>query len=514
MYKYTDLQSIQMASFTTIYACYRACRRRKRRTVNALLFEVDLEQHIVQLSHDLLAGTYTPRPALAFMLYKPKQREIFAADFRDRIVHHVLVAELEPVWEKRFIYDSYACRKAKGNLAAAKRLQVFTRQATANNIKPAYYLQLDIASYFTAINRDILYARLCTTTKHPLLQELMHKIIYQNITQDCRIKGSRRADFMALPARKTLFKAPPHKGLPIGNLTSQFFGNVYLDALDQFIKHELKARWYVRYCDDFVLLSHSKQQLAGWLQSIAMFLNTELELTLRSDHKLALISSGIDFLGYIIRPTHLIVRRRVAHSLDTLLFTHQQSLVQAGYRHDTAGNWALPYDTQLVAKLVASLNAYHGHLLHAASHRLQSRLWQRYRWLVHYVVQSDSGVFSPRYPAWNPAQTLGRQIDMARYRFPDCVVLVQIGNWWLVLAPVDSSHGVRQRRMIHAAQVDNFARSRQLRGQSVACIAQTDQRITSIYDRQLSVLYLLDAKLAALAVLPASIVPGTQLRLL
>lgn len=516
MNKYNDPKSNQLASYSNIYACYRACRRRKRRTVNALLFEVNLEQYIIQLSDDLLSGAYTPSPALAFMLYKPKQREIFAADFRDRVVHHVLIAELEPVWEKRFIYDSYACRVGKGNLAAVKRLQTFTRQATCNNSKPAYYLQLDITSYFTSIHRDILYARLCKATAHPLLQELMYKIIYQNITKDCRIKGVRRADFMALPARKTLFKAPPHKGLPIGNLTSQFFGNVYLDALDQYIKHTLKVRWYVRYCDDFVLLSSSKQQLQSWLQHITTFLKTELDLTLRPDYRLTPINNGIDFLGYIIRPTHLTVRRRVAHALDTLLFTTEKSLVASGYKLRADGSYELPYDNNLVMKLVASLNAYHGHLLHAASYKAWLRLFQRYQWLQHYVVRNDSGIFAARYPAWKPTHSFARQIDMARHRFPTHIILLQKGNWWLVLQPsslLTSRPGSLHRlHMVHAAQVGNHAKQLQSAGHDVACLAQTGRRVTSIHDRQLSFLYIAtDLESAAPAELAK---PAEQLKLL
>ena len=481
-----------ITSHSNIYACYRTCRRRKRRTANALLFEQNLEQNIMQLAYELRSGTYNPRPALAFMLHKPKQREIFAADFYDRVVHHILVKELEPIWERRFIHDSYACRVGKGNLAAVKRLQKFTRQVTCNGNRQAYFLQLDIMSYFTSINRKILYARLCKVTKHPLLQELMRKIIYQDITADCRIKGSRRADFMALPARKTLFKAPPHKGLPIGNLTSQFFGNVYLDALDQYIKHTLKVRCYVRYCDDFVLLADSKEQLEVWRQQISIFLIEQLDIVARPDYKLATVSSGIDFLGYIVRPSYLLSRRRVVANLDRLLYTTEKSLRSRGYvSHASTGECFLPYDSILTARLVASLNAYHGHLAHAKSHKLWQRLQHRYSWLVHYVQRTDDGVFEQRYKPWKPTHFFIRQVMMASYRFPGHIIVVQIGNWWQVILPPATRSTLQHhnKHYVHDTYVHAYAQSLQTAGKTVVGIAQTGKRITTIHDRQLAWMY-------------------------
>ena len=485
IYRYDDPNSRRIASYAKIYARYRQCRKRKRRTVNALLFEQQLEENIMQLSHKLLSGAYRPRPALAFMLHKPKQREIFAADFYDRVVHHILVAELEPLWERRFIYDSYACRVGKGNLAAVQQLQRFTRQATGNNTQRAYYLQLDIKGYFNSIDRNILFERLCNAGMQPMLHDLAQKIIYQDITADCRIKNAPRADFMAMPARKTLFKAPSHKGLPIGNLTSQFFGNVYLDALDQFVKHRLKVRWYVRYCDDFVLLSRSKQQLESWRKEIERFLADRLDVQLRDDYRLARVSNGIDFLGYIVRPTHLLVRRRVVASLDDTLHRADKQLRAGGYATEPDGSKRLPFDNAMLTKLQSSLSAYQGHLKHAASYRLWIVKRKKYPWLEDYFTFDKDGAISLCYPEWKPATTLQRQIDMARYRFSGAIVLVQVGAWWRVYYPQSTSrHQCNQ--LVHHAYVKAYGETLQNKGYTVVTIAQTGRRVTTIYDRQLA----------------------------
>ena len=134
-------------SLENVYRAYRQCRRRKRGTINALRFEQHLEENLVALSRELRDGTYRPGRFLAFLLEKPKRREIFAADFRDRVVHHVLVGHQEPRWERRFIHDSFACRKGKGTLAGVERLRSFTRKVTANSTRRAFYLQLDVKSF-------------------------------------------------------------------------------------------------------------------------------------------------------------------------------------------------------------------------------------------------------------------------------------------------------------------------------------------------------------------------------
>ena len=142
-------------SLTSMYAAYRRCRRRKRATVNALRFEQDLEENLVALHEELSSGRYRLGPSVGFLVEKPTRREIFAADFRDRVVHHLLVGHLEPQWERRFIHDSYACRKAKGTHAGVERVRAFARRATANGTRRAWYLQLDVRGFFITLERRL-----------------------------------------------------------------------------------------------------------------------------------------------------------------------------------------------------------------------------------------------------------------------------------------------------------------------------------------------------------------------
>ncbi len=285
-----------------LYRAYRQCRRRKRKTANAMAFERDLEANLLALREELNSGDYMPGRSLAFLVERPKRREIFAADFRDRVVHHLLVGHLEPAWERRFIHDSYACRKGKGTHKGVERLRSFLRRATCSNTRPAWYLQLDVRGFFVAIDRQVLYQRLQAKEHDPAVLWLIRRVLFTEPARHCRLRGCHRSAFESLPPHKTLFKARPGCGLPIGNLTSQFFANVYLDALDQFVKHTLKAQWYLRYCDDLVLVSRDRHQLEAWEQRIETFLGKELKLDLNERRRLRPVSDGIDFLGYITRP--------------------------------------------------------------------------------------------------------------------------------------------------------------------------------------------------------------------
>ena len=198
----------------------------------------------------LLDRSYEPNRSVCFFVRRPKLREVFAANFRDRVVHHVLVGHLEKTWEPIFIHDSYACRKGKGVHAGVARLQSFLRRATANGTREAFYLQLDIRNYFMSIDKQRLFAMLDAKLRPAKPDDdaahwWCHKLVFHDCTVNPVMKGDPQlAD--KLPPHKTLFHAPPGKGLPIGNLNSQFFANVYLNALDQFVKHGLEDREFKR----------------------------------------------------------------------------------------------------------------------------------------------------------------------------------------------------------------------------------------------------------------------------
>lgn len=301
-------------SFKNIYRCYLDCRRKKRNTYNALRFEINAEENIFKLKQELQSKTYCPSRSILFAAKKPKLREIFAADFRDRVVHHILVNELEKIWEPIFIHDSYACRDGKGTHKAVVRLQNFLRKISKNGHVRAYYLQLDIKDFFTSIDKEILFKIIRRKVTNPEVLWLVEKILFWDSTKSYVQRGNSQL-LLNIPANKTLFGKENRRGLPIGNLTSQFFANIYLNELDQFLKHTLKAHYYLRYVDDFVILSNDPIELSSWQSRIEEFLTKQLKLYLHPKrHKLLPISNGIDFLGYIIRSKYILVRRRVVNN--------------------------------------------------------------------------------------------------------------------------------------------------------------------------------------------------------
>jgi len=333
-----------MFTYKQLFNCYLKCRKNKRNTINQLSFEVNAEQNLLRLEEDLNSQTYQPARSICFVVDKPKLREIFAADFRDRIVHHVLVEHLESIAEPKFIYDSYACRKGKGTHRAVKRLQSFTRSITENNYRKAYFLQLDIRSFFFSINKNILFDLVKKYTQDKDMLWLTKVIIYNDCTKNAVIKNDIGL-FKSIPAHKTLFGQDKNKGLPIGNLSSQFFANLYLNELDQVVKHTLKCKYYLRYMDDLLILHQDRKVLEKWANDIEVFVKEKLDLALNKN-KTAIrpISNGIDYLGYIVRPFYILVRRRVVNSL--------KSRIKAG---------------TLDKKAYAS---YLGHLKHANAYRL------------------------------------------------------------------------------------------------------------------------------------------------
>ncbi len=306
-------------SFANIYRCYLACRRNKRNTINALKFEIQAEENILRLERELKTKTYLPSRSILFAATKPKLREIFAADFRDRVVHHILVDHLERIWEPIFIHDSYACRKGKGTHAAVMRLQSFLQKVSRNGRARAYYLQLDIKDFFTSIDKGILFKALRKKIPDKEALWLTEKILFWDCTRSF-ISRDKEGILKNIPPHKSIFGKDNKQGLPIGNLTSQFFANVYLNELDQFVKHVLKAKYYIRYVDDFVLLSEDEETLRMWRREIETFLAEKLVLRLHPKRrKLLPISNGMDFLGYIIRRDYILVRRRVINNLKSRL---------------------------------------------------------------------------------------------------------------------------------------------------------------------------------------------------
>jgi retron-type reverse transcriptase len=300
-------------SFTDLVEAYLDCRRTKRNSASALTFEQRLEYNLATLHDELTSGAYRPGPSICFIITRPKVREVWAAAFRDRIVHHLLYRKIGPRFEAGFVADSCACIPERGTLYAARRLEGKVRSQTQNWSRPGYYLKLDLANFFVSIDKRIAAEQLTRRISEPWWRQLALDILFHDPRQNVVVQG-RPDEFARVPAHKSLFNQDAHHGLPIGNLSSQFFANVLLDALDQHIKHNLKARHYIRYVDDMVLLHES----ADWLNQA----NADIEAWLPAHLQLAInprktilqpIDRGIDFVGQVIRPWHRTLRRRTYH---------------------------------------------------------------------------------------------------------------------------------------------------------------------------------------------------------
>jgi len=297
-----------------------------------------------------------------------------------------LINQIEPLFEKRFIFDSFACRKNKGTHKALLRLKKFLNQITKNKTKNAFYAQFDIKSFFSHIDKNILFAILDQKIKKafPLSCQkdilwLAKIIIFHNPSKNYYLKGEKNL-FKQIPVDKTLFCAPKNKGLAIGNLTSQFFANVYLNELDQFIKRKLKAKYYLRYVDDLVLLSLSLEQLKEWRKEIDHFLNKKLKLKLcLNKDKYGSVYQGIDFVGYIIKPDYTLSRQRVVKNLKTKLYYFNQGLLLvSNNQKQIALALTTKPNKEEVKTMLKMVNSYYGHFKHGNCWRLRKNLYQKH----------------------------------------------------------------------------------------------------------------------------------------
>jgi RNA-directed DNA polymerase len=253
-------------------AAFRAARGKKKK-LRVAAFLMDLENEVIELEAQLRAGTYRPRPYRTFTVKDPKVRRICAADFRDRVVHHAVCGVLEPIWERGFINDTYACRTGRGTHRAVAKAQRHCRQY-------GFFLKLDVRKFFDSVDHDILKTMLRGKVKDPDLLWLLDVFI------DHPVPWTR-----------------PGKGIPIGNLTSQHFANLYLSGLDHMIKEQLRIRGYIRYMDDMVLFADKKSTLWEAARRIEAYLEEKLRLTVKTGSLYAApVRQGLSFLGFRVFP--------------------------------------------------------------------------------------------------------------------------------------------------------------------------------------------------------------------
>jgi retron-type reverse transcriptase len=426
-------------AFEQLWRNYHTCRRNKRNTVNALRFEIDAEAKLLDLQQELRAHTYKPGRSICFVTDGPKPREVFAADFRDRVVHHLLVHHQERVFEPRFIHDSYACRLGKGTLAASDRLMQFLRRITCNGRRPAWALKLDVAGFFSSIDKRTLYGIIAQHVRDPELLWLTRTILFHDPTRDYRFRsldpaapGPQTAGY-PIPWRKSLFGKDNERGLPIGNLTSQFWANVYLNELDQFVKRTLRCRYYIRYVDDLILLDPEPDTLSRWRDTIEAFLDARLKLRLREAEVAPQpAGGGIDFVGWTTYWNH---RRPRAQTLATC-----EGRLRRFARRELRPFWggaALRLDVErqpeALPRLHATLASYGGHLRHGAAHRKWLALWERHGWLRAFFTREGHDPW--RVQARWPEHRLGgprfssQYSRLIRHAGRDALVFCQVGRF-------------------------------------------------------------------------------------
>lgn len=350
----------------TIEAIYRAhCRARKGKTTRSSVVDVDLRPmiYVTHILNVLRDGIYVPSRFREFTVTDPKKRLVLALPYVDRIVHQWLIEEfIKPYYLPRFIKDSYACIPGRGSHAAVKRIQGYMRDMRQRQGK-YYIVKMDISKYFYNIDRDVLFKILKRVITNSQLLDLLHTIIFSD---------------------------EERVGIPIGNYTSQYFANIYLNELDQYCKHNLGVKYYVRYMDDFILLAPNKRKAKRWYRAIQRYAEGYLHLKLNPKSCFYPSSHGLDFVGYKIMNNCLRLRQRSKRKLNNIIWN---------YQHD--------YTTE--ADFVTSIAAWLGHAGHAnAKTYIRKRLWSyRDMLLKHWKSAGPRSFFTKKAKSDGKVKTVG-----------------------------------------------------------------------------------------------------------
>jgi len=341
----------QIHNFGNLYIAFLAARKAKRDRVAVASFEFDLEHNLIELETELRDQTYQPGGYTNFYVYEPKRRLVSAAPFPDRVLHHALCQVIQPIWEKRFIHTSFACRKGKGTHKALDQCHTYVRQYR-------YAFQGDIVKYFPSIDHTLLRGLLTRRIADARTLWLIDLILNSGA-------GILSQEYpMTYFAGDDLFAANRPRGLPIGNLTSQFWANVYLHELDQFVKHQLHCPAYLRYMDDFVLFADDKAQLQEWKAAVRDFIAAHLRLVLHPKKSLVFpVKIGVDFCGFRIYPTHRRLRRSSIRRF-VRRFRHQRAAYQCGELS--------------LEEMSISVRSWIAHAAHGDTFRLRARLFADY----------------------------------------------------------------------------------------------------------------------------------------
>ena len=363
-----------------LYQAFYDARRGKSSRSYVIKWEKNLKDNMERLCDDLFLRRYKPLPSKCFIIDYPKKREIFAAMFRDRIVHHLYFNYTHKLFERTFIQDSYSCIKERGTHYGISRIRDFARKASENWQRPCYAMHIDIRGYFMHINRqkllEICWRTFNNMSKHrvnrhepktwddvadfSLIRYLTEIIVLMDPRVSCVVVGDP-SNWDGLDPAKSMLHLEDGLGLPIGNLTSQLFSNVYLNELDQYIKRTLKCRYYGRYVDDAAIISTDKEWMMGIVPQIRQFLHDRLGLELHMGKlEISEVHRGIEFLGAFIKPWRTYISN---HSLRRI----ERKVANL----DLTKPW----------KVIRSINSYLGIFQHTDSYKIRCRLFARQKFL-------------------------------------------------------------------------------------------------------------------------------------
>ena len=345
-----------MVSVEHLMLAWHHFKRGKRHRKDVQNYERHLEDCIFELHEELTGLHYQPGPYQQFYVFDPQKRYISKACVKDRLVHQMLYATLSNIFDKTFIAHSFSCRVGKGTHAGVDLLQSMIRKVSRNNKQACFALKMDVQRFFDSVDHDIL------------------KILLRKRIQDERFLYI--ADCV-IDSFKSQPDSQHNTGLPIGNVTSQIFANIYLHELDTFVKHTLRQKYYLRYCDDFIIVAHDKNQLTVLIEPIREFLTQKLRLTLHPQKIiLSNLHQGIDFLGYILFPHHRLLRTRTKRRMKRRLKTKYTAYLQQKIDH---------------THMDQCLQSYLGILSHANTYQLSQNLKNAYLVREGTTKANDSG---------------------------------------------------------------------------------------------------------------------------
>lgn len=356
-----------MITLEDVISAYYKCRKNKRNTCNALKFEINWEIECAKLYKDIMDGTYEIGRSIAFIVTRPKKREVFAADFRDRVVHHLVMSRLEPLFEKEFIKDNYNCRVNKGTLYGINRLHEQVKECSENYTQPCYIAKFDIQGFFMSIHKPTLLNNLTEFIKNnyreddiDLILDLVTKVINNHPQHNCLLKSPKNM-WKDLPANKSLFTVGDDFGLPIGNLTSQMFANFYMNTFDKIMVE--KFQYYGRYVDDFFVVGKDKKELLNSVPWIRDYLKDTLKITLHPKKLyIQYYKKGCKFIGAV-------VKGKLKYSANrTVSYLHKTVT-----RFNTLAERYPNYTKQNTEHFVSVMNSYFGFLGKYESYNIRKK---------------------------------------------------------------------------------------------------------------------------------------------